>query len=94
MNTARSSALGWGSLVLAAGVSYMWARKGIDERRKEQEAAGTRSTEKLDWRARIERDATTHSATSPTSEVGKPPSIDNISSDGSGAPSSTKTASS
>ncbi|TCD71917.1 hypothetical protein EIP91_000049 [Steccherinum ochraceum] len=57
MNTARSSVMGWGALVVAAGASYYWAKQGINERRKEQEVAGTRSTEKLDWRAKIERDA-------------------------------------
>lgn len=41
-------AVGWGALIAAAGVSYYWARQGINERRKEQEAVGTRSTEKLD----------------------------------------------
>ncbi|KAH9930190.1 hypothetical protein B0H21DRAFT_826145 [Amylocystis lapponica] len=48
-----AQALGWGSLVLAAGVSYYYAKQSIDERRKSQEVAGSRPVEKLDWRARI-----------------------------------------
>ncbi|KAF7795682.1 hypothetical protein EIP86_006847 [Pleurotus ostreatoroseus] len=56
MNNPKSTALGWASLVAAAGVSYYFAKKGIDERRREQDAAGTRPTEKLDWRARIEKE--------------------------------------
>ncbi|KAI0729806.1 hypothetical protein C8Q72DRAFT_288780 [Fomitopsis betulina] len=53
MNTPRSQLLGWGSLIAAAGVSYYYARQGINERRKTQEVAGARPSEKLDWRARI-----------------------------------------
>ena len=43
-----SQVLGWASLIAAAGVSYYFAKKGINERRAEQDAAGTRPTEKLD----------------------------------------------
>lgn len=43
-----SQVLGWASLIAAAGVSYYFAKKSIDERRMEQYAAGTRPTEKLD----------------------------------------------
>ncbi|KAI0947909.1 hypothetical protein AcW1_009548 [Taiwanofungus camphoratus] len=53
MNTPQSMAAGWGSLIVAAGVSYYFAKKNIDERRKLQEAAGARPSEKLDWRDRI-----------------------------------------
>ncbi|KAI0074469.1 hypothetical protein K474DRAFT_1665387 [Panus rudis PR-1116 ss-1] len=62
MNNPKSTLLGWGSLILAAGVSYYWAKQGINERRREQAAAGARPTEKLDWRAKIERDAATSAA--------------------------------
>ncbi|CAL1699444.1 unnamed protein product [Somion occarium] len=55
MNTPQSMFLGWGSLIVAAGVSYYWAKKGIDERRLELAKAGARPTEKLDWRSRIEK---------------------------------------
>lgn len=34
--------------MLAAGVSYYFARKGIDERRAKQDAEGTRPSEMLD----------------------------------------------
>ena len=40
--------LGWGSLIAAAGVSYYYARQSINERRKAQEVAGARPSEKLD----------------------------------------------
>lgn len=40
--------LGWGSLVAAAGVGYYFARQDINERRRQQQTAGTRPTEKLD----------------------------------------------
>ncbi|OSX61017.1 hypothetical protein POSPLADRAFT_1057960 [Postia placenta MAD-698-R-SB12] len=53
MNTPQTMALGWGSLIVAAGVSYYFARQNINERRKLQEDAGQRPSEKLDWRARI-----------------------------------------
>ncbi|EPT00580.1 hypothetical protein FOMPIDRAFT_1162940 [Fomitopsis schrenkii] len=53
MNTPQSQLLGWGSLIAAAGVSYYYARQSINERRKTQEAAGARPSEKLDWRARV-----------------------------------------
>ncbi|GJE94858.1 hypothetical protein PsYK624_110340 [Phanerochaete sordida] len=54
MNNPKSTALGWGSLVAAAGISYYFAKKGINERREQQAKEGTRPTEKLDWRQRIE----------------------------------------
>ncbi|KAI0642723.1 hypothetical protein C8Q79DRAFT_1013384 [Trametes meyenii] len=47
--------LGWGSLIVAAGASYWYARKSINERRALQEARGQRPPEKLDWRSRIEQ---------------------------------------
>ena len=40
--------IGWGSLIVAAGVSYYWAKQGIDERRLQQAKAGSRPTDKLD----------------------------------------------
>ena len=40
--------LGWGSLLAAAGVSYYYARRSINERRAMQEALGERPSEKLD----------------------------------------------
>ena len=40
--------LGWGSLIVAAGVSYYYARQSINERRALQEARGQRPSEKLD----------------------------------------------
>ena len=40
--------LGWGSLVVAAGVSFYYAKKTINERRAMQESMGQRPSEKLD----------------------------------------------
>ncbi|OBZ67331.1 hypothetical protein A0H81_12704 [Grifola frondosa] len=51
-----TQALGWGTLIVAAGVSYYYARKDINERRQLQEAAGSRPADKLDWRSKIERE--------------------------------------
>ncbi|KAI0716667.1 hypothetical protein C8Q76DRAFT_725144 [Earliella scabrosa] len=55
MNTPQTMMLGWGSLIVAAGVSYYYARQSINERRALQEARGQRPSEKLDWRSRIEQ---------------------------------------
>lgn len=41
-------AFGWGSLVVAAGVSFYFAKKSINERRREQYLSGSRPTEVLD----------------------------------------------
>ncbi|KAI0631171.1 hypothetical protein C8Q77DRAFT_1131784 [Trametes polyzona] len=56
MNTPKTMLLGWGSLIAAAGVSYYYARKSINQRRAAQEALGQRPSEKLDWRSRIEQE--------------------------------------
>ncbi|KAK8864386.1 hypothetical protein IAR55_001634 [Kwoniella newhampshirensis] len=53
MNTAGSVAYGWGALIVAAGVSFYYAKIEIDGRRKEAQLKGTRSMEKLDWEQRI-----------------------------------------
>ncbi|WVQ72402.1 hypothetical protein IAR50_001954 [Cryptococcus sp. DSM 104548] len=56
MNTAGSVAYGWGVLVVAAGVSFYWAKKEIDGRRRDAQLKGTRSLEKLTWEERIAKD--------------------------------------
>ncbi|KAI0370489.1 hypothetical protein BV20DRAFT_1052259 [Pilatotrama ljubarskyi] len=48
--------VGWGSLIVAAGASYWYARKSINARRAMQEAQGQRPSEKLDWRSKIEQE--------------------------------------
>ncbi|THH08493.1 hypothetical protein EW146_g8967 [Bondarzewia mesenterica] len=53
MNNPKTMVLGWGSLVVGAGVSFYFAKKSINERRKQQDDEGTRPTAKLDWRDRI-----------------------------------------
>ncbi|TFY66539.1 hypothetical protein EVG20_g4542 [Dentipellis fragilis] len=53
MNTPKTLALGWGSLIAVAGVSFYYAKKNINERRKLQAMQGSRPTEKLDWKDRI-----------------------------------------
>ncbi|KAA1472539.1 hypothetical protein DENSPDRAFT_838843 [Dentipellis sp. KUC8613] len=55
MNTPKTLALGWGSLIAVAGVSFYYAKKSINERRKLQAMEGSRPTEKLDWKDRIEQ---------------------------------------
>ena len=50
--TYADQVLGWASLIAAAGVSYYYAKQGIDERRRQQDVAGTRPTEKLDCPSR------------------------------------------
>ncbi|KAL6306404.1 hypothetical protein BKA93DRAFT_774523 [Sparassis latifolia] len=49
----RTTLLLWGSLIVAAGVSYYYAKQHINERRKSQEVTGVRPSGKLDWRARV-----------------------------------------
>ena len=49
--------LGWGSLIAAAGVSYYYARQSINERRKAQEVAGARPSEKLDCESSFQKPA-------------------------------------
>jgi len=44
---------GWASLIGAAGVSYYFARKEIDARRKLQRESGVRNTEKKEWYERL-----------------------------------------
>ncbi|KIR55816.1 hypothetical protein I315_01698 [Cryptococcus gattii Ru294] len=56
MNTAGSVAYGWGALIVAAGVSFYYAKKEIDSRRKEAQIKGTRPMEKLSWEERIARE--------------------------------------
>ncbi|WWD17317.1 hypothetical protein CI109_101757 [Kwoniella shandongensis] len=55
MNTAGSVAYGWGALIVAAGISFYYAKQEIDARRKDAQIKGTRSLEKLDWEQRIAR---------------------------------------
>ncbi|KAI0792438.1 hypothetical protein C8Q75DRAFT_731664 [Abortiporus biennis] len=66
MNTVKSTVLGWGSLIAAAGFSFYFAKKNIDERRRQQYATGTRPTEKLDWRAKVEKEEAALKATTTT----------------------------
>ncbi|PIL23375.1 hypothetical protein GSI_14686 [Ganoderma sinense ZZ0214-1] len=71
--------LGWGSLVVAAGVSFYFAKKTIIERRQMQEAAGQRPSEKLDWRARIDRqekNAMSAQSTSTSTSIGTSSAVD------------------
>jgi len=54
MNSARSTVLGWTALVVGAGVSFYYAKRGIDDRRKAQAEAGLRPSEIMDWKQRIQ----------------------------------------
>ncbi|RSH87352.1 hypothetical protein EHS25_003261 [Saitozyma podzolica] len=53
MNTAGSVAYGWGALIVAAGVSFYYAKKEIDARRRDQQLRGARPTEKLSWQEKV-----------------------------------------
>jgi len=78
MNNPKSMLLGWGSLVAAAGIGYYFARQDINERRRQQHNAGTRPTEKLDWKAQIERDASSIVQDAPVTTEGTPRSTSNL----------------
>ncbi|GAA95465.1 uncharacterized protein L969DRAFT_85142 [Mixia osmundae IAM 14324] len=54
MNTPQSMMLGWGSLCVAAGVAYYWAKGDINERRREQFKAGTRNDDRREWYDRLD----------------------------------------
>ncbi|KAI0760330.1 hypothetical protein C8Q74DRAFT_1295529 [Fomes fomentarius] len=70
MNTPQTMLLGWGSLIVAAGVSFYYAKQTIIERRALQEARGQRPSEKLDWRSRIERQEQAAAGTGPGGGAG------------------------
>lgn len=55
MNTLGSVAYGWGALCLAAGVGFYFAKKEIDQRRRDQQHRGERPTEILSWQERVAR---------------------------------------
>ncbi|CAG8758513.1 15752_t:CDS:2, partial [Funneliformis caledonium] len=48
MNTPGSMIIGWIALLAAGGGAYYYAKKDIDARRRAQELAKTRPTEKLE----------------------------------------------
>ncbi|WWC89377.1 uncharacterized protein L201_004300 [Kwoniella dendrophila CBS 6074] len=58
MNTAGSVAYGWGALIVAAGVSFYYAKKEIDARRKDATLRGNRPLEKLTWEEKIAQQTT------------------------------------
>ncbi|WWC94132.1 hypothetical protein V866_000971 [Kwoniella sp. B9012] len=58
MNTAGSVAYGWGALIVAAGVSFYYAKKEIDARRKDATLRGNRPLEKLSWEEKIAQQQT------------------------------------
>ncbi|KLO14395.1 hypothetical protein SCHPADRAFT_316233 [Schizopora paradoxa] len=76
MNNPKSMLLGWGSLVAAAGVGYYFARQDINERRRQQQNAGSRPTEKLD--SQIERDAASVVKDAPVTTEGTPRSTSSL----------------
>lgn len=48
MNTVRSVWLGWGTLMVAGGTAFYFAKKDINVHRREQELKGIRGTEYLE----------------------------------------------
>ncbi|RHZ61372.1 hypothetical protein Glove_348g34 [Diversispora epigaea] len=57
MNNPSSVLIGWLGLIAAGGTAYYLAKKDIDARRRAQEAAKTRPTEKLEWWQKIEQES-------------------------------------
>eukprot|EP00048_Salpingoeca_helianthica_P018028 m.240308 g.240308 ORF g.240308 m.240308 type:complete len:75 (+) comp23296_c0_seq1:67-291(+) len=53
MNTGSSSALGWAAFTVATLTGLYFARVELLDRRKDQEARGVRSNEKLDFEQRM-----------------------------------------
>lgn len=47
MNTPYSMAIGWGSLLLAGGTAYYWAKKDINERRDSEHRRRLQNTSGL-----------------------------------------------
>jgi len=62
MNTVRSVWLGWGTLMVAGGTAYYFAKKDINAYRREQELKGTRGTEFLEWWQIVDRDQASKAA--------------------------------
>jgi len=56
MNTAKSVWLGWGTLMVAGGTAYYFAKRDINAYRRDQELKGNRGTEFLEWWQIVERD--------------------------------------
>ncbi|KAG4304825.1 hypothetical protein PORY_001878 [Pneumocystis oryctolagi] len=56
MNKPWSMALGWGSLIVAAGIGYCFAKKEINARRQEKMLRGNFTQDKLDWEKRVALD--------------------------------------
>ncbi|KAH9810825.1 hypothetical protein DFH28DRAFT_901847 [Melampsora americana] len=54
MNTPGSMALGWGLLIVAGGGGLYFAKKDINQRRREQARIGMRSDDKLEWHQRLD----------------------------------------
>ncbi|PAV16291.1 hypothetical protein PNOK_0791100 [Pyrrhoderma noxium] len=55
MNDPRSMMIGWGALLFAAGSGYYFARKDLNERKREQMKQGLRGPP-MDWREKVDRD--------------------------------------
>lgn len=49
MNNPRSVAVGWVSLLVAGGISFYYAKKEIDQRRRSQREQSRRPTEIREW---------------------------------------------
>ena len=64
MNTVRSVWLGWGTLMVAGGTAYYFAKRDINAHRREQELEGKRGTEYLECTSPSPRNALRPSCTS------------------------------
>lgn len=70
MNDPRSMMIGWGALLFAAGSGYYFARKDLNERKKEQMKQGLRGPP-MDWREKVERDIANSGSGSPSTDVNR-----------------------
>ncbi|KAI7946258.1 hypothetical protein MJO29_010785 [Puccinia striiformis f. sp. tritici] len=53
MNTPQSMALGWGLLLVAGGGGLYFAKKDINERRRDLARRGVRATDTREWHERV-----------------------------------------
>ncbi|CAG8434969.1 7712_t:CDS:2 [Ambispora gerdemannii] len=72
MNNPGSMMIGWIALIAAGGGAYYLAKKEIDSRRRAQELARIRPTEKLEWWQKVQQydQATANQTSSSSSSSG------------------------
>ncbi|EJC97784.1 uncharacterized protein FOMMEDRAFT_162603 [Fomitiporia mediterranea MF3/22] len=71
--TRQYKMIGWGALLFAAGSGYYFARKDLNERRREQARQGLRGPA-MDWREKIEQNSDALQSASGTKNSATPSS--------------------